>query len=41
MIEDGAVQFFELGPGNVLCGLLKRIDKSIACETADSKLIER
>lgn len=41
MIGDGANQFYELGPGNVLCGLLKRIDKTVACETADSKLIER
>jgi [acyl-carrier-protein] S-malonyltransferase len=41
MIADGAKQFYELGPGNVLCGLLKRIDKTAACETADSKLMER
>jgi [acyl-carrier-protein] S-malonyltransferase len=36
MIADGANQFYELGPGNVLCGLLKRIDKTIACETTDT-----
>ncbi len=36
LIEGGANQFYELGPGNVLCGLLKRIDKTIPCETSDS-----
>lgn len=36
MIESGANQFYELGPGNVLCGLLKRVDKTIPCETSDS-----
>lgn len=29
MIADGASQFTELGPGNVLAGLCKRIDKSV------------
>lgn len=28
MIAAGAEQFIELGPGDVLCGLLRRIDKS-------------
>lgn len=32
MIADGAVQFVELGPGNVLTGLIKRIDKKVATE---------
>jgi [acyl-carrier-protein] S-malonyltransferase len=36
MIADGATQFYELGPGAVLCGLIKRIDKSVASENADS-----
>jgi len=36
MIQNGATQFYELGSGNVLTGLLKRIDKSVACETSDS-----
>ncbi len=36
MIQDGATQFYELGSGNVLTGLLKRIDKSVACESSDS-----
>ncbi|MCB0833279.1 MAG: ACP S-malonyltransferase [Bacteroidetes bacterium] len=33
MVADGATQFYEIGPGNVLQGLLKRIDKSIHCES--------
>ncbi|HMV26152.1 MAG TPA: ACP S-malonyltransferase [bacterium] len=32
MIADGATKFFEIGPGNVLQGLIKRIDKSVSCE---------
>lgn len=35
MIGDGATQFYELGPGTVLTGLLKRIDKSISFESLD------
>ena len=34
MVSDGAVQFVELGPGNVLTGLIKRIDKGVATENA-------
>ncbi len=30
--EHGITQFFELGPGRVLCGLLKRIARKIPCE---------
>ncbi|HET6418827.1 MAG TPA: ACP S-malonyltransferase [Geobacteraceae bacterium] len=29
MISLGATRFFELGPGKVLCGLIKRIDKTV------------
>ena len=29
MIADGADTFIELGPGDVLCGLIRRIDKSV------------
>lgn len=32
MIADGATKFYEVGPGNVLQGLIKRIDKNVACE---------
>ncbi len=32
MIKDGATSFLEIGPGNVLQGLLKKIDRSL--ETA-------
>jgi [acyl-carrier-protein] S-malonyltransferase len=35
MINDGATQFYELGPGKVLAGLNKRIDKSVAVEAFD------
>ena len=39
MIADGATQFIEIGPGNVLAGLLRRIDRKtpgIALNSADS-----
>lgn len=36
MAGGGATHFYELGPGNVLVGLLKRIDKSTLAEAADS-----
>ena len=36
MVVDGAAQFYELGPGKVLCGLVKRIDKTVASENAES-----
>jgi [acyl-carrier-protein] S-malonyltransferase len=29
MIANGALSFIELGPGNVLQGLIKKIDKSV------------
>jgi len=32
MIADGHNDFFEVGPGNVLKGLLKRTDRSASCE---------
>jgi len=36
MISDGATQFTELGPGSVLTGLIKRIDKEVAIESAET-----
>jgi [acyl-carrier-protein] S-malonyltransferase len=32
LIADGAEQFYEVGPGRVLAGTLKRIERKIACE---------
>lgn len=35
MVASGATQFYELGPGSVLSGLIKRIDKSVIIENSD------
>lgn len=34
MLGDGATQFFEVGPGTVLQGLIKKVDRNIAAESA-------
>ena len=34
MIQDGAAAFIEVGPGNVLQGLVKKIDRSVGTEKA-------
>ncbi len=34
MIQDGATQFIETGPGNVLQGLVKKVDRNVATEHA-------
>ncbi|HWG57635.1 MAG TPA: ACP S-malonyltransferase [Candidatus Acidoferrales bacterium] len=31
MIENGATIFIEIGPGKVLCGLMRQIDRSVRC----------
>lgn len=31
MIADGATEFVELGPGAVLCGLIKKVDRAAVC----------
>jgi [acyl-carrier-protein] S-malonyltransferase len=36
MIGAGATHFYELGPGKVLAGLIKRIDKSVAVESSEA-----
>jgi [acyl-carrier-protein] S-malonyltransferase len=36
MVQAGVRDFVELGPGNVLCGLLKRIDKETSCRSVGS-----
>ncbi len=36
LVADGFDQFFEIGPGRVLKGLLRRIDRKVACENFGS-----
>ncbi len=36
MINDGATSFTELGPGAVLCGLVKKVNKEMPCEAKQS-----
>lgn len=34
MLQDGATQFIEVGPGNVLQGLVKKVDRAMQTESA-------
>lgn len=36
MITDGATEFNEIGPGNVLCGLVKKVDREAVCQNFQS-----
>jgi [acyl-carrier-protein] S-malonyltransferase len=35
MLQEGLNQFYEVGPGRVLRGLLRRIDRDVACECVE------
>ena len=35
LLNEGADEFYEIGPGNVLRGLLRRIDRKAACTTVN------
>jgi [acyl-carrier-protein] S-malonyltransferase len=32
MLDAGASSFFEIGAGNVLCGLLRRVERGVSCQ---------
>ena len=36
MVADGATEFYELGSGRVLAGLIKRIDKNVPTQSSES-----
>jgi [acyl-carrier-protein] S-malonyltransferase len=35
LIQQGFAQFYEVGPGRVLRGLLRRIDRNVSCESVE------
>jgi [acyl-carrier-protein] S-malonyltransferase len=34
MLADGATAFYEAGPGNVLQGLIRKVDRNVTAESA-------
>ena len=42
LVAQGMSRFLEVGPGKVLAGLLRRIDRSVSCTpVSDPKGLER
>jgi len=39
MIAAGADHFTEVGPGKALLGMLKKVDRKMACESADKPVV--
>ena len=35
LLQQGFDQFYEIGPGRVLRGLLRRIDRKVECQSVD------
>jgi [acyl-carrier-protein] S-malonyltransferase len=38
MIADGATEFIEVGPGNVLQGLVKKVNREVAASSIDNAI---
>jgi len=36
LLNAGTKQFYEIGPGRILLGLLRRIQRKVACESVEA-----